>query len=550
MLDYSESLGSGRYTLHQSVAEYARFHLHETAPAERLLRYALQRSRDQRDLKHFAEEHSTLLAALRLTTSQGNVHEQITLTHSLTNFWRVQGYTTLAEQEIHKALNGARMIQDIPETIQLLCDLAQCFFLRGDTLLAGASLREAEKLARAGTYPALLGQVLHNQGTIYYSQGNLGMAERCFRESLVLTRNHVEVQFIEKTLSNLGAIAASRGNWDEARSYWQERLMHARSTQNKEVMCRMLENLGRIALYRLGSEAEAQAYLQEALGLAEELAFHLKRCDIRCMLGELASFQGKFDLAERYNREGLDVARQFGYKRSLILLLDQAASFAMKDKDVSQTEMLLDEAEHIAQGNSFLLGIVNCGKGNLRLMQHRLQEAQYLLEHALAAFAPNEEEECARVEYSLAQVYAEQGDIYKAKQLGERSLTRFTLMQHREMHIVRAWLQQFCSPQHAPNSSSTPFVAPEVDTLSPCPRCARCDTVSKRGKSRNGAQRYHCKQCKHDFTQKVQTSGTVIAHARELAAQGISFRAIARRLGVHHKTVSRWMKDSAILSTR
>ena len=544
-----ESLGSGRYTLHQTIAEYARFSLHETSPAERLLRYALQRSKDQRDLKHFAEEHSTLLAALRLTASQGKVHEQITLTHYLTNFWRVQGYIMLAEQEIHKALNAARMIQDIPETIQLLCDLAQCLFLRGDTLLAEATLLEAEKLARAGSYPALLGQVLHSQGNIYYSQGNLDLAERCFRESLVLTRNHGEVQLIEKTLSNLGAIAASRGNWDEARGYWQERLMHARSTQNKEVMCRMLENLGRIALYRLGSEAEAQAYLQEALELAEELAFHLKRCDIRCMLGELAAFQGKLDLAERYNRQGLDVARQFGYKRSLILLLDQAASFAMKDRDVSQTEMLLEEAEHIAQGNSFLLGIVNCGKGNLRLMQHRLQEAQYLLEQALAAFATNEEEECARVEYALAQVYAEQEDLYKARQLGERSLTRFTLMQHREVPVVRAWLQQLRSPQHAP-TSSTPLFAPEVDSLPPCPRCARQDTVSKRGKSRNGAQRYHCKQCKHDFTQNVQASGIVIAHARELAAQGISFRAIARRLGVHHKTVSRWMKESAILSTR
>ena len=93
--------------------------------------------------------------------------------------------------------------------------------------------------------------------------------------------------------------------------------------------------------------------------------------------------------------------------------------------------------------------------------------------------------------------------------------------------MVGAWLQQLCSPHHAPPSSSTPLIAPQVDPLSPCPCCTRCDTVSKRGKSRTGAQRrYHCKQCQHDFTQNVHTSGPGIARARELAAQAIRFRAI------------------------
>ncbi len=494
-----ESFSPGRYTLHQVIAEYARLHLKGTVPAERLLHYALERSKNQRDLARLAEDHSTLLAALHSPAVHDNPQEYMTLIQRLTTFWRIQGHTALAEREMSHALEVARETQNISWTIRLLCDLAQCLFLRGEVRGAEMSLAEACDMARQQDHPALLALALHTLGTVSYIQGKLETAERCFQESLVLARHQGETERVGKTLTNLGAIAASRGKWSQAQHYWQERLQQARMQENQEAICLTLESLGRMAVYTLGGEAEAQRYLQEALEIAETLVFHMARADIRRNFGELAYVQGHIEQAEQYNQEGLSIAREFQQLRSLLLLLEQAASLALAREQDDQADVLLDEAEPLAQGNAFLLGLVRCRKGKVRLVQHRFGEAQRLLEDALTTFATDEEEFRARAEYVLAQVHAAQGNIEEAKHLGEQSLARYTSMQHRETVVVRAWILN-----HVRTRRAVSHVIPHEERGKPsCPHCHGHNAVVKRGKSRSGAQRYRCTQCRRDFSRHV-----------------------------------------------
>ncbi|NEO26406.1 MAG: helix-turn-helix domain-containing protein [Kamptonema sp. SIO4C4] len=75
-----------------------------------------------------------------------------------------------------------------------------------------------------------------------------------------------------------------------------------------------------------------------------------------------------------------------------------------------------------------------------------------------------------------------------------------------------------------------------------CPHC-QSGWVVKNGQ-RRGKQNYRCESCGRQFVDSVQNRGyppQVKARCLELAAQGYGVRAIARMMGVSHKTVSDWL---------
>ena len=77
-----------------------------------------------------------------------------------------------------------------------------------------------------------------------------------------------------------------------------------------------------------------------------------------------------------------------------------------------------------------------------------------------------------------------------------------------------------------------------------CPYCqAPGYECHKNGRNPNGTQRYHCRVCQRHFTPAARLEKRKKQEqARALSAEsGTSARAIAARLGVHHRTVLRWV---------
>ena len=77
-----------------------------------------------------------------------------------------------------------------------------------------------------------------------------------------------------------------------------------------------------------------------------------------------------------------------------------------------------------------------------------------------------------------------------------------------------------------------------------CPNCDDSSKVIHFGK-RNGKQRYKCKTCgyrfqEHSTLRKIDTYFQ--AKAVQLYLEGLSFRGISSILGVHEKTISRWLE--------
>ena len=77
-----------------------------------------------------------------------------------------------------------------------------------------------------------------------------------------------------------------------------------------------------------------------------------------------------------------------------------------------------------------------------------------------------------------------------------------------------------------------------------CPHCAHPESI-RYGTSR-GVQRYHCQACLRIFqTLRRGKDPALKQKACQLYPEGMGMRAIGRVLGIHHKTVSRWLVQAA-----
>jgi transposase len=82
-------------------------------------------------------------------------------------------------------------------------------------------------------------------------------------------------------------------------------------------------------------------------------------------------------------------------------------------------------------------------------------------------------------------------------------------------------------------------------------KCKKCGSETKQykiGKTESGSQRYLCWMCKHKYTPEKKAwryGEDVRKKAIQMYVDGISFRKIARHLGVHHQSIVNWVNAYA-----
>ena len=81
-----------------------------------------------------------------------------------------------------------------------------------------------------------------------------------------------------------------------------------------------------------------------------------------------------------------------------------------------------------------------------------------------------------------------------------------------------------------------------------CPRCHQTEQQNKVGRNASGSQRYVCVSCRKKYTPNPTPHGyeeSLHKQAIQFAVDGLSFRRIARHLGVDHQTIANWVKAYA-----
>jgi tetratricopeptide (TPR) repeat protein len=594
-----EGAGEGWYQLHQAIADYARMHRTDLAPLQRLVQYGRELCISQ----NIEVEYSVVLAALQaaITLSQGQ--DLLDMLLHLLPFWRTRGYYDQANVLLSTALDKVVVPGDTTMRARLLAERAQFAVVQekwelakqcaqtglelshqpriraqclqtlgsvalqdGDRVQAKAFYEEGISLARACADRERQSYLLNLLSGLIFQQGDYQQSECLNREGLDLARQEDNAELICSHLASLGIALQMQANYPESERYLREGLQLTRQLNYPLLQARMFMNLA-VTVCEQGDWAQSELLLREGLALARRMDDPRTVRRFLMNLGEIAIEQEDYDQAEQYIREGLTQEPQTIDINSRGMLLAGLGIVLGKKGVIEEAHAVFEECVGIAHnlGNPWLLSGALRSWGDVYLQANQLDTAEERFQAALLAYRNGQPQPdmIAEAQFGLAKVAALQGRLEDAQKLGEQCLHTFTEIHHRTTHEVQEWLTTLPSGAakaevsfhkssyvvHEEQGTTNLVDSEEVQHQPLCPYCHKQDMVRKRGKNRTGNQRYHCLSCQHDFTlsnRKTSARSQPLAkmQVRELAHQGLSARAIARQVGIHHTTVVRWLGKS------
>jgi tetratricopeptide (TPR) repeat protein/transcriptional regulator with XRE-family HTH domain len=440
-----ESSAPGRYTLHQTIADYARLRMEESTPYERLVSYFTGYvEAHKKDYELLEMESNIILAALERAYELGRWPELVRCACAFAPFLLVRGIYATAEQHLQRAYDAAMVLGDsygITTTLLYLGELAQ---KQGNYAQAETNLQEGLALARSMGDRERISALLNDLGWITWKLGEYAQAEAYLQEGLILARQIGDRERISGLLNVLGSVGDSRGDYAQAEAYLQEGLTIARQIEDRERVCTMLINLGATAGEKQGKYSQAEAYFQEGLVLARQIGDREQICLLLTNLGDAVGEQGNYVQAETHFQEGLTIARQIGHREWISALLINMGSIARKQGNYMQAEEYFQESLMIARqlGRPQMTAIVLYEYGTLYLDQQRVDAAEASFSEMLTTLSKEDYDLLALAQYGLARVTGARDYIDEARKLGEESATALEAMGHHKAKEVRDWLNR------------------------------------------------------------------------------------------------------------
>jgi len=351
LLEYIES---DRYTLHQTIADYARANLADLTPYERMAKF-LNAVVQELDQKLRGAEQSTALSSTML---------------ELDNF--------------RAAMDFAKEKQEWKLLGELCVALSPFFHIHGLWPEGIERLRQAEEALRSLGDNALLAELLHRLGGLYQSQGDYSTARNLCTESLQIARELGDKLCIAHSLNNLGVIAENEGAYEEARQLHTESLQIASQLGDKSDIASSLGNLGLIALNQ-GAYEEAKQLYTESLKIARKLEDKWCIANSLNNLGVIAFNQEAYEEAKRLYTESLKITKELGEKRTIALLLNNLGLIELNQGAHEKARQLLTESLQITRELKHKWGIASSlnNLGDLARHQGTYHEARQLYTESL-----------------------------------------------------------------------------------------------------------------------------------------------------------------------
>jgi tetratricopeptide (TPR) repeat protein len=479
-----ESSEIGRYTLHQTIADYARTQAKGTIALQRLINYMLSYIQSHEyDYDAMEREMGNILAAL---DAAGSIHMEgvvIQVVNAMATFMHVRGLYTQADHYLYIALKVATALGSQVERMVTLYHLATFAELRGEYPEAETYAQEglvmAQQLGQIDMESVLftiLGQVVFRCGdyvraTVFYEQGlllarqlgdmelsslllsylgntnryqgNYTQAVALYEEGLVLAQQNGCQELTCRLLAYLGGVTREQGNYQQAEQYCMEGYSLAHCLGHRENLTMLLNNLGAVAYYQ-GNYKQAELYQQEGLALARQIGYRSQICRILANLGGVASEQGNYAQAEQYLQEGIILARELGNRDNLAHLLVNLGATLGNQGDYHQAKACLQETVELARSlrDPRLISGTLVKWGELHLTYQQLDAAAAAFHEVLTLNSQSDRDPdlIAHARYGLAQIVALCGDITKAQLLCEESLTVLETLGHHKAEEVKLWL--------------------------------------------------------------------------------------------------------------
>ena len=437
-----ESAGSGRYTLHQTISDYAGVKLADTSPFEWLASYfADYVVAHVKDYEALEQESSNIFAALDAASKHERHADLVRCITAFAWFLQARGLYAQAETYLTQAERAARLLQDSAGLAAVLLHLGKTRLRRGDYDQSEVSLLEGVIFARQNEDAEQVCQFLLWLGAIAGYRGDYNQAETYQQEGLALARQLGDPAQTSILLQGVGTFALEQGRYAQAEACFQEGLALARQAGDRERLCELLLNSGSVAYLR-GDYTQGDSYSLEALQIARQSSNRPAMTILLSNLGEIATERGDYAQAGAYLREALEIARLLEQRTDISTSLVNLGRIAMGQGNHEQAEAYLQEALEIARqiGNHRLLCDVLYSWGELDLKQSRWAEAAARFGEVRDSATGVNQEYLAMAIYGLARVAAAQGESKEARELGQESLRIAESIGNRLAAQVRAWL--------------------------------------------------------------------------------------------------------------
>jgi tetratricopeptide (TPR) repeat protein/transcriptional regulator with XRE-family HTH domain len=438
-----ESADASHYTLHQTIADYARAALQDdVAPHERLITFTTDFvEKHKKDYEILEPEYNSIIAALEASHTLDKIQQLMRCVYAFIPYLRSRGLYELAEKQLQRAYAGAVKLGDDDGKSQALLYLGEIAQKRGNYEQANAYLQDGLRLARQLANPERISAILADLGWITSKRGEYTRAETYLQEGLVLAEQIDNSELICDTLETLGSVAGSRGEYDKSKIYEEQALTIARKIGDREKICTLLINLG-VTAGEQGNHIQAEEYFQEALILARQLGHKEWTCALLSNLGDIASEKNEFNIAEGYFQEGLALAHQFDNREWISALLTNIGLTKRKQGNFDQAEVYLRDGLALARqiGIPQVIANVLYEYGNFYFELTQVNEAEETYRHMLRITPDGTQDLIALAHYGLGRVAAAQGKLEEAIRLGDISIILLETLGHRKTFEVKNWL--------------------------------------------------------------------------------------------------------------
>jgi len=350
-----EDVGGDRYTLHQTIRDFAfskliKEHGENMAANERLANFFADfvkiheiQSFDETNINH----------ALHWAHDQAQNELYLALESGMQYFWRDHWRVGESMQHLYRGfLTAAETYKETrdPKNLQSMMEVA-CNY--GSMLLVANNLSDARqvfetilRIARGDTLDRLSeGIALFNLGVIALQQGSLDEA----RSKLEASRSiRYEEQYLDEwalDFITFCRIAHSRTQWEILKDHFDRAIEIDRASKNRRGEGVDLFSLGNIALIQQKYEAAVSKY-QECLAIVNEFqekisegmaparwreTILLAEGTVLSVLCETSLFLGNLDLGKKYLQQSKQIIQELQHRREYTLILLYSGQFALVD---------------------------------------------------------------------------------------------------------------------------------------------------------------------------------------------------------------------------
>jgi tetratricopeptide (TPR) repeat protein len=295
-----EIVSSTRYSLHQTIHDFARLHMSGSDAQQRLVEFVNSYLADhEADFDSLDPETSNIFAAIQQAHDSGVDAIYARIVNAAYRFLETRGFYHLIEPHLQSALLAARRAGDDFEYEFALYHLGRATLRLGRSAHAAQYFYKAlESAERRGDIHSFI-NTLGNLSAALIELGADGEAEEWVSYGVSLARKLGDPESIVSMLNVAGATAIQRGDDEAAEDYFRDALQRARDLTSYTGLSPLLANLSTVTS-RKGRFQESEELLLAALYEAEANRHHEY---ILLALGGLVSLkmrQGYFEDADTY----------------------------------------------------------------------------------------------------------------------------------------------------------------------------------------------------------------------------------------------------------